>query len=322
MGAVVVSFKQYEYFLEIAKHGSVTKAAESIMISQSALSKYLRRLEDELGAQLLDRSTIPLKLTPAGEIFLRYVTQGAAMEKVCVQQIAQLQDNLTETLRIGIGMLHSSCILPHFLPLFRSKYPYVKIEVIEDTTDTSAEALQAGRLDVGILSFPQQYPFLNSTLLADMRILLVGNQANPLVKHKTMANPWEHQYATVNIQDFSRESFLLSKDNQGFTKTVQSLFESTGFLPTDITYIDNIHTRIYTVANGDYISFVPEIALHTLQLPDNLRFFQIGSPPLTYPIGVGYAPDKSLSNAASLFIQIVQQFFRSLFSGETDVPPL
>ena len=193
--AVVVSFKQYEYFLEIVKHGSVTKAAEHILISQSALSKYLRRLEGELGAQLLDRSTIPLKLTPAGEIFLRYVTQGAAMEKVCVQQIAQLQDNLTETLRIG--MWNSSCILPHFLPLFRSKYPYVKIEVIEDTTDAIAEATTVSAMRTGAVG-GLAVKYLACERAETMLVCGAGAQGRTQLEAALLARP---QLKTVYIYD-------------------------------------------------------------------------------------------------------------------------
>ena len=308
-------FKKYEFFLEIAKYGSVTKAAEHMMISQSALSKYLRRLEEELGTQLFDRSALPLKLTRAGEIFLRYVTQCMAMEKLCVQQIDQLQDNLVETLKIGFGSWRSSCILPQVLPLFRSKCPFVKIELTEAASDITAEAVSKGQLDLCILGAGEHYPLLERVPLKDELIFLVGNSSNPFVKLMKLTEPGNTGYIHVNIHDLAQESFVMASKKQNFARFIHTYFEKNNFNPLDVTYIENLHTNMYMVAYGDYFSFLPELALHTLRLPENLSFFTFGDPPLTFPISLGYSPSRPLSKSAKLFINIVQQFYGKVFSG-------
>lgn len=294
-------FEKYQFFLEIAKNGSVSKAAEKLMISQSALSKYLRRLEDTLGVQLFNRKTQPMTLTSAGEVFLRYVTLGVDSEAQCLHQIAGLRGFETETLHIGIGRWRGSAFLPQILPLFQDNYPFIKLKFVEGTSDFLADQTAKGKIDICILGGYQSFSFLEHIPLADEKILFVGNSSHPLIKMQSTALSPKKELPHIDIAPFSQERLILTSTNQGFAQSIENYFAEINFNPSEMLRIENLTTGVYLAARGNYFAFVPEIAT-VMSFPGNLSYFSFGSPTLTYPIAISYRKGNALSTAAKLFI--------------------
>ncbi len=111
--------KQYEYVLAIAEKGGITHAAEDLRITQPTLSRYLHKLEEKLGILLFDRSTIPIRLTEAGE---RYIVAGRRMidiERQLQKQIRELKQVKEISIRIGISPSRAPYLLPGVLLEFQ-----------------------------------------------------------------------------------------------------------------------------------------------------------------------------------------------------------
>ena len=107
--------KQDETFLAIAQAGSVSKAAQGLYLSQPAVSRSLKRLEEDLGIQLFDREAVPLRLTQAGERYLRYVRENQERERRLRQDLAQLEREPSGAVRVGLNFWRSSLVLPRVL---------------------------------------------------------------------------------------------------------------------------------------------------------------------------------------------------------------
>lgn len=305
--------EKYRFFLEIAKYGSVTRAAEHMLVSQSALSKYLHRLEEELQTKLFDRSSLPLKLTRSGELFMRYVVQGSQLESQLLRQIEEMQDNIMETLRIGIGPWRASCFLPKILPVFQEQYPFIRIELVEGVSDVLADAMDKGNVDVCIMGAARRYPGFEQIPLHDEKVLLIGNNSNILVNQLHVANTDYSDFIHIDIRDFQQERFILTTGRQQFARVIEDYFKEVHFSPIDIMRIENLQTSMYMVSNGNYFAFLPEIALHSLLLPENISFFTIGDPVLTYPISLVFSRQENLTNAAKLFVESVLMYYRKFF---------
>lgn len=300
---------KYAFFLEIAQCGGITKAAEKMMISQPALSKYLSRLEASLETKLFDRSVLPIKLTAAGEIFLQYAISMGRLERQCIDQLRSIKDNLDETLRIGTGSWLGTCLLPHLLPSFRQKCPYVRIKIIEGVSDAIAAKLQKGDCDIAFLGDAVHYPQLKYMALMEERILMLGNSSNPLINQYRLSSFSIGEIPHVDILDFRQERFIMSSTRQTIARTIYNYFAKMDFQPIEILEIESLHTALYMTAHGDYISFLPEIALHTLSIPDNVSFFTFSDPPLNYQRTLAYSRAYQLTNAAKAFIEHVVAFF-------------
>lgn len=149
-----MTLKQLEYFLEIAKMGSVTRAAQSLNVSQPPVSLQLKLLEEELGSPLFTRDKRHLEITPAG-ILLRERAQAilALLEETSrdIQLISQEKHML---IRIAtIGSINSQ-LLPEKIARFCSDYPYVNFQVVEGPTESVLAALRENEVDIGFVREP------------------------------------------------------------------------------------------------------------------------------------------------------------------------
>lgn len=167
------TLRQFEFVMEIAKWKSISKAADSLHLAQPTLSKYLQKLESELGVELFDRTTIPIKLTRAGE---KYVLAGQKVidaEHQFQKELDELKNDKTGIVKVGISPSRAPYLLPIIIREYKRTVPDGKIIIKERNTAQLNAELQRGDLDLiislrsdGTRGFAQEYLFSESTLLA------------------------------------------------------------------------------------------------------------------------------------------------------------
>lgn len=150
-----MNLQQLEYIIALDNFRHFEKAAESCYVTQATLSVMIKKLEQELGVVLFDRSKQPVLPTEAGREVIeqaRVVVREAAQ----LRQIAQQSQTATHgELRIGIIPTVAPYLLPLFLAGFLKKYPDVKLKVLEQTTENLLQQLAAEKLDVAIMATPE-----------------------------------------------------------------------------------------------------------------------------------------------------------------------
>ena len=139
--------KQYEYVAAIAEFKSITIAAERLGIAQSALSRYIKKLESDLNVQLLDRSVDPIALTVAGMHFLDIGKKMLMLDRGMKLYFKDMQAENYIILRVGIGPSRAPYILPAILALFRKHDVQTKIEIFELTTEQIRQRLLKNELE-------------------------------------------------------------------------------------------------------------------------------------------------------------------------------
>jgi DNA-binding transcriptional LysR family regulator len=165
-----MELRQLEYFVTVAEEGSFTRAAEKVHVAQPGVSAQIRRLERELGQELLDRSGRSVRLTVVGAAVLPYAK--AALAAVAGARLAV--DELTGLLRgqVAVGMVTShNADLPGLLAGFHRDHPDVEITLAEANSDDLVAALRDGRLDAAIVSLgPAPPPDLDHVVVTDEAI--------------------------------------------------------------------------------------------------------------------------------------------------------
>ena len=146
-----MEFRKLNYLLTLAECRNMTRAAEKLYISQSALSHYLKNVEEELGTPLFDRSTSPLTLTYAGKCFMESAKKILMENDRLEKELRDITLHMTGKLRVGTSRDRASYMMPHILPIFTEKYPGIEVEVITDSGQALFEALKEGRVDLVIL---------------------------------------------------------------------------------------------------------------------------------------------------------------------------
>lgn len=151
----MVNLELYKVFYSVAKHGSLTKAAEELYISQPAVSQAIKQLETQLGAPLFIRKHRGMELTAqGGELIFGSVEKALALLEGAENALKELSESATGTLRIGASETIFKYVLADKIVEFHRLYPRVKIESISEISPKTIERLKTDRCDVGFLNLP------------------------------------------------------------------------------------------------------------------------------------------------------------------------
>jgi DNA-binding transcriptional LysR family regulator len=204
-----MDFDQLKTFLEVAKLGSFSRAAEKVLRSQPAVSAQIRQLEQEYGQKLFDRNTKSVRLTPAGEVVLDYARQLLALRMTSVQAASDLNGVPTGTLSIGANEGTFLYVLPKVFAEYHRKFPKVRISVYRSFTHKVSEKVEEGAIDLGVLTMPVKSPSLAATPVFRDRILLMVGPRSPLFNH-----------SSVTLEELAQQSLIMPK-----TGSIRKLIE-------------------------------------------------------------------------------------------------
>ena len=148
--------KSFEYVLAIAETSSISEAAESLGIAQSALSRYVLKLEKEIGVELFDRKTRPIMLTEAGRYYVEAGKKITDMNRQLMKRLDDVKAHRNLEIRVGTGPSRAPALMPLILSEFSSSHPDVRVLTAECRTNELKERLEAGKLDLIITFFEQE----------------------------------------------------------------------------------------------------------------------------------------------------------------------
>ena len=151
-----ISFEYYRIFYVVAKYGNITKAADELMISQPAISKCIKHLEEQLGGQLIVRTKRGVVLTEEGKEFYKYIKHAIEYINNAESKFSEMIHLETGTIRIGSSTTLTKKFLVPYLEKFHKMYPNIKIEIETHMSGELLNRLRQGLLDLVILNLPNQ----------------------------------------------------------------------------------------------------------------------------------------------------------------------
>ncbi|HWQ43226.1 MAG TPA: LysR substrate-binding domain-containing protein [Desulfosporosinus sp.] len=164
-------------FVTVVEYKNFSRAAEELYMSQPSVSLQIRNLENELGTKLMNRSSKHLDLTQSGEIFYRYAKQILNLHDKAKQEIDQLTNLVTGSLKVGASYTIGEYILPSVLAGFAVQFPTVDIEASIANTEEITQAVRANHLDIALVEGEVSNSDLDiRPLMEDEIILVVPNQ--------------------------------------------------------------------------------------------------------------------------------------------------
>ena len=147
-----IDFELYRVFYTVANHGNITKASEELNISQPAISKYIKKLEDQLGGQLFVRTKRGVILTEEGKEFYNYIKQAIEYITSAENKFTDLINLETGCIKIGIGVTLTKEFLLPYLETFHELYPKIDIQIMTNMTSDLLPKLRNGLIDLIILN--------------------------------------------------------------------------------------------------------------------------------------------------------------------------
>ena len=149
-----VNLELYKVFYETAKSGNISKAAEKLFVSQSAVSQSIKQLENKLGGRLFDRNARGVQLTVEGEVLFSYVSHAVTLIENAQAKLSDMQKLRAGEIKIGASDTICSLFLLPLLREFNSKYPDIHISVTNRTTRESISLLKEGAVDISFVNLP------------------------------------------------------------------------------------------------------------------------------------------------------------------------
>jgi len=175
-----MNLRALQYFVKLSDFKHFSKAAEACFVSQPTLSTQIKKLEDELGVQLVERSPRKIMLTPVGE----EIAERARLILSDVDQIRAVArragDPADGNLRLGLFPTLAPYLLPHVIPTIREQYPNLRLQLAEEKTEDILKMLQQGELDAALLALPINDDGLDMEILFDEPFVLAVPGEHPL----------------------------------------------------------------------------------------------------------------------------------------------
>jgi len=300
-------FKNYEYFLMIVEEESVSKAAERLHISQPSLSKYLKRLEENIGAELFSRDSHPICLTKAGMLYLSYVKEIEQKEKSLMQAFADLQFLDMGMVSIGLTYWRSSIVLPLVLPQFKKQYPRIEIKIYEGSHQYMASLLKREKADFSIFHTPHNYQNITFEHVKYEKILFCVSTVHPLLHGmKKEDHGMVGRMENEEFKQFHAEPFILLTPGQNIRDITHNFLSKLGMKPDVVIETSSIVTATNMVRAGYGVTFVPEEILRNSEQVQGLAFFTVDTPPLQWEVGFAYKTGTLPGNKARLLMECIR----------------
>lgn len=244
-----LELRHLRYYAAVARELSFSRAAEQLHIAQPPLSRQIRTLEDELGAELIDRGSRPLRLTPAGRFFQ---TQALLMlDRMAEIQVATARIAGGKRTWYGLGFVPSTLYgaLPEVIRRFREAQPAVELSLFEMTTVQQIDALKAGRIDVGFGRLQIDDDAVIGELVREEPVVAALPANHRLLKHKQLT-----------LAKLAAEPLLLypAKPRPSYADQVLEIFRSRGLKPTIALETNEVQTAIGLVVAGLGYALVPK----------------------------------------------------------------
>jgi DNA-binding transcriptional LysR family regulator len=181
-----MELRQLEYFVAVAEEGNFTRAAERVHVAQPGVSAQIRRLERELGEDLLERTSRSVRLTDVGAAVLPYARAALAAVDGARLAVGELTGLLRGHVAVGTVTSHN-VDLPGLLAAFHTDHPAVEITLAEAASDELLDGVRAGRLDAAIVSIGRRVPDgVGIEVITDQAVVAAVAHGHELAAHRSI----------------------------------------------------------------------------------------------------------------------------------------
>ena len=251
--------RSLQYLVAIGEHGSFTRAAEALNVSQPTLSQQIKQLEDLLQAQLVDRSGRNVRLTDAGEVYMRHVHRALGEIRAGTRAIHDVQNLTRGTLRLGWTPV-TDCLTRSLLSRLHRKYPRITLTALELPQNDIEAAVADSHIDVGIaFSTPTSIErssgnIATLTLFEDTLCLAVGAR-----------HPLANDQSSVELETFAEVPLALLKTDFALRRRVDKYLRDHGISPRIAIESNSLSVIVEMVRLGDLATILPRTLVATCQ---------------------------------------------------------
>ncbi|ACL63460.1 transcriptional regulator, LysR family [Anaeromyxobacter dehalogenans 2CP-1] len=282
-------------FVEVVRQGGFTRAAAALHVTQPAVSKAVRALEDEIGVPLLERGARRTVPTDAGRAVLGRAEGVLAAVRAIEDEVADLGALRRGRARVGLPPMVSGAFFPPVLAAYRQRYPGIQLELREEGAREVEALVASGALDVGVTVLPtdearfEALPFVHDVLAA------VLHPASPLARRPRLA-----------LADLAGTPFLLYRADFALRGRILDACRAAGFLPQVASETGQWDFMAAMAAADVGVALLPRTICRRLD-PAQVAVVPLAAPAIGWNLGLVWRREGTLSAAARAFVETARE---------------
>ena len=290
-----MDIKQISYFMAVAQEGSFSRAAEKLEVSQPTLSTAVKKLEEELGAELFYSFNRRQNLTDEG---LRLKEGAAKLLEVYQETIenVKLSDYVgSGAVTLGLSPLFGACFFGDLIPSFSAAYPNIKINMLEDGANKIDELVEKGEVDLAVTLNTERTASFASCHFSTQRNVALLHKKHPLANAKS-----------ITVADLKEDSFAIFNQDFILNRQIMSACHAAGFRPKIALLSSQWDFMVELVSRNRAVSILPKPVLDKhpdpnvvcVPLMDSMKYWDIV---------LAWNKQKYMSKSCRLFLDYVKE---------------
>lgn len=246
-----MNLRELEYIVAVAEHKHFSKAADACCVSQPTLSSQIKKLEQELGVLLFERTNKQVMLTAVGETIVD-AAQRALIEVDFIKSTATAaHDPFSGTYRLGAFPTLASYLFPEIVPSFKKIFPRIRVALVEEKTEQLIELVLNGKMDAAFIALPIEEEGLVTQHVFDDPLYVAVSDENPLSQEKS-----------INAAKLRDENLMLLEEGHCLRQQSLDVCEFMGLSDDADVRATSLETlRIMVEANSG-VTIMPKIAIN------------------------------------------------------------
>lgn len=298
--------KELEYIVKIADEQSLTRAAEKLFITPSALTQQLARIEKDLGTALFFRARHGCFPTEAGEIYIKAAKNMLREKKEIYNQIKDIADTKKGTLSIGFPPEHGASMFTYIYPKFHQIYPDIEIQITETSVRQQQAMISQGSLDIGFLTLLDSQKTTDEYIpIISEELLIALPSASPLCRKATVKG--DSFLPVLELDELKEMPFAFLYRQSTIHQWIEIILRKSNFIPKVLfetsrcqTILDVISSNLCCSLISDYY-YDPSLK--------QVSFFCLPDHP-TWNLEVSYRKNSYLSKPAKTYIELASEYWR------------
>lgn len=309
-------FQGMYYVYEVYKEMSFSKAARNLFISQPSLSAAVRKVENQIGFPVFDRSTNPIRLTKLGEEYIRSVESIMDVENRFRNYVNDIQGLKSGAIAIGGTNLFASYVLPPLLSRFTEQYPLIHVNLVEAATSELEDRLFSGFLDLLIDNQSMDATIYEKAFFCEEHLLLVVPShfaSNKKVENCALTlsdvkagRHLDPAVPAVPLEVFREDAFLFLKSGNDTRARAEKLCRDDGhFAPRIKLELEQQITAYNLSRYGMGISFNGDILIRHMPDDRSLIYYRLPCPDAVRNVNFYYKRNRYMTRAVNEFLKLV-----------------
>lgn len=299
-----MTLNELTYMLTIAEHGSISKAAEELFVSQPSLSESLSKIERELGQRIFLRTLTGLVPTEFGSRYLDTAAQIKDRYRQMLSELEEYREMRRGSLTFGIPFNLGACLLPQILPAFHGKYPDISVHFKENNSTELDKLMLTGKIDFGIMHYEAGHESIIYEFLADDPFYLV--MPKDMAAHYQL--PESRNLIPEDLAILADVPYLMVASRQKLRRVADSILHQAGIRPNIRYTTKSMETAKRLTSAGMGITFLPYSYLNLYSGTEGLACYPLDEAlDASWKLVVAYPQSQPLSRCAKEFIRFVRQ---------------